>query len=460
MQPTTPPMPPPVADRAGEWPVYILALLVGLSIGSFLNVCIHRLPAEQSLVWPGSRCPRCASPIAWYDNVPIVSWLRLGGRCRACHAPISVRYPVIELLTGGLALLSLARFGATPWAVVAFAFACALVVVSVIDLEHGIIPDVISLPGILVGLAVSALVPGGVGLWNAFAGAVLGGGLLWAIAAGYQRAAGIEGLGLGDVKLLAMIGAFLGWQSLPAVLLVASITGKPRRDRRHREPPWPHACAPGAARARTRRPRAPPAPHAAALRSVPRARRPRSPVRSVARASLELGRERLTRSFAAFTPPRCSALASPRCTGGVHADQDPGIQPARAGGGLALLSTIAGAGALRLPDVLDEPAARAARRNGSRPRCARRAAARSSAAARSRSSSTGARARWELRDANGAIAGARGPPAPASASRACPASGRVRFNALGTTDNATVTLRGGASLRRIVVNQRGRVRVQ
>jgi leader peptidase (prepilin peptidase) / N-methyltransferase len=225
VQPTTPPMPPPVADRAGEWPVYILALLVGLSIGSFLNVCIHRLPAEQSLVWPGSRCPRCAAPIAWYDNVPIVSWLRLGGRCRTCHAPISMRYPVIELLTGGLALLSLARFGATPWAVVAFAFACALVVVSVIDLEHGIIPDVISLPGILVGLAVSALVPGGVGLWNAFAGAVLGGGLLWAIAAGYQRAAGIEGLGLGDVKLLAMIGAFLGWQSLPAVLLVASITG-------------------------------------------------------------------------------------------------------------------------------------------------------------------------------------------------------------------------------------------
>src|SRR5262245_4768238 len=218
-------MPLPVADRAGEWPVFALALLVGLSIGSFLNVCIHRIPAEQSLVWPGSRCPRCAAPIAWYDNVPIVSWLRLGGRCRACQAPISARYPVIELLTGGLAVLSLARFGATPWAVVAFAFACALVVVSVIDLDHGIIPDVVSLPGILAGLAVSALVPGGVGLWDAFAGAVLGGGLLWAIARVYQRAAGIEGLGLGDVKLLAMIGAFLGWQRLPAVLLVASISG-------------------------------------------------------------------------------------------------------------------------------------------------------------------------------------------------------------------------------------------
>lgn len=225
MQPTAPPMPLPVADRAGEWPVLVLALLVGLAIGSFLNVCIHRIPREQSVVWPGSRCPTCAVPIAWYDNLPLLSWLRLGGRCRACHATISVRYPLIELLTAGLAALSVARFGVTPWAAVAFAFVCALVVVSVIDLDHGIIPDVISLPGILVGLAVSALVPGGVGLWDAFAGAVLGGGLLWAVAAGYQRAAGIEGLGLGDVKLLAMIGAFLGWQSLPAVLLVASITG-------------------------------------------------------------------------------------------------------------------------------------------------------------------------------------------------------------------------------------------
>lgn len=225
MQPTAPPMPLPVADRAGEWPVLVLALLVGLAIGSFLNVCIHRIPREQSVVWPGSRCPTCAVPIAWYDNLPLLSWLRLGGRCRACHATISVRYPLIELLTAGLAALSVARFGVTPWAAVAFAFVCALVVVSVIDLDHGIIPDVISLPGILVGLAVSALVPGGVGLWDAFAGAVLGGGLLWAVAAGYQRAAGIEGLGLGDVKLLAMIGAFLGWQSLPAVLLVASLTG-------------------------------------------------------------------------------------------------------------------------------------------------------------------------------------------------------------------------------------------
>ena len=119
----------------------------------------------------------------------------------------------------------MARFGITPWAVVAFAFSCAMLVVSFIDLDEGIIPDVVSLPGILIGLAVSALVPGGAGFWNAFAGACLGGGLLLAVAAAYQRAAGIEGLGLGHVKLLAMIGAFGGWQSIPAVLFIASISG-------------------------------------------------------------------------------------------------------------------------------------------------------------------------------------------------------------------------------------------
>jgi len=206
-------------------PAAALALLVGLAIGSFLNVCIHRIPAGQSIVWPGSRCPTCAAPIAWYDNIPLLSWLRLRGRCRACRAAIPLRYPVVEALAGGLALLSVARFGLTSWAAVAFGFSCAMVVVSIIDLDQGIIPDVVSLPGILAGLSVSALVPGGVGLWDAFAGACLGGGLLWAVATAYQRAAGIEGLGLGDVKLLAMIGAFLGWQSIPAVLLIASITG-------------------------------------------------------------------------------------------------------------------------------------------------------------------------------------------------------------------------------------------
>ena len=216
---TAHPMPIPAAALA------LAVGVVGLAIGSFLNVCIHRIPAGESVVWPGSRCPACTAPIAWYDNVPLLSWVRLRGRCRACQAAIPLRYPVVEALGGALALLSVARFGLTPWAAVAFAFSCAMLVVSLVDLDEGIIPDVISLPGILAGLAASALVPGGAGLWNAFAGACLGGGLLWSVAAVYQRAAGIEGLGLGDVKLLAMIGAFLGWQSIPAVLLIASFTG-------------------------------------------------------------------------------------------------------------------------------------------------------------------------------------------------------------------------------------------
>src|SRR5262245_61936181 len=122
-------------------PAAALALLVGLAIGSFLNVCIHRIPAGQSIVWPGSRCPTCAAPIAWYDNIPLLSWLRLRGRCRTCRAAIPLRYPVVEALAGGLALLSVARFGLSPWAAVAFGFSCAMVVVSIIDLDQGIIPD-------------------------------------------------------------------------------------------------------------------------------------------------------------------------------------------------------------------------------------------------------------------------------------------------------------------------------
>ena len=219
-------MPPPSdAARAGDWLLYAVALIVGLVVGSFLNVCIHRLPRQESVVWPGSQCPRCAAPIAWYDNIPLLSWLLLRARCRSCGGSISARYPLVELTTGLLAVLALVRFGPTPGGLVAFAFAAALLVVSVVDLEHLIIPDVVSLPGILVGLAVSALVPGGVGLWNAIAGVWLGGGLLWLVAMTYERATGVEGLGLGDAKLLAMVGAFLGWQASPAVLVIASVVG-------------------------------------------------------------------------------------------------------------------------------------------------------------------------------------------------------------------------------------------
>jgi leader peptidase (prepilin peptidase)/N-methyltransferase len=217
-------MPLPAASTEGAWPLLALVFAFGACIGSFLNVCIHRIPADESVVTPGSRCPRCATPIAWYDNVPLVSWAVLGARCRACSASIPVRYPLVEAAAGGLAVLALVRFGATPFAAVAFAFTAALLLVTVIDLDHRFIPDEVSLPGILVGLAVS-LLPGGLGPVDAVGGVLLGGGLLWAVAWGYERLTGIEGMGYGDVKLLAMMGAFLGWQAIPAVLIVASIAG-------------------------------------------------------------------------------------------------------------------------------------------------------------------------------------------------------------------------------------------
>src|SRR5262249_47275060 len=196
----------------------------GACIGSFLNVCIHRLPAEESIVRPRSRCPGCRTPISWYDNIPVLSWLLLRARCRTCGAPIAVRYPLVEATTGALAVAALLGFGLGTQALVAFAFTAALLLVTFIDLDHFFIPDEVSLPGIALGVVVSVL-PGGIGLVDALAGAALGGGILWLVAWGYERLTGVEGMGLGDVKLLAMIGAFLGWQAVPAVLVIASITG-------------------------------------------------------------------------------------------------------------------------------------------------------------------------------------------------------------------------------------------
>ncbi|HZP42896.1 MAG TPA: prepilin peptidase [Candidatus Binatia bacterium] len=203
----------------------LAAFAFGACIGSFLNVCIHRLPADESVVRPGSRCPACARPIAWYDNVPIVSWLVLRARCRHCDAPISVRYPIVEAATGALAVLALLRFGPTLHAAVAFALSAALLLVTYVDVDHRFIPDEVSLPGILVGLGVAFVDHRGPTPAEAVAGVVLGGGVLWAVSWAYERATGVEGMGFGDVKLLAMIGAFLGWQAIPLVLLVAAVSG-------------------------------------------------------------------------------------------------------------------------------------------------------------------------------------------------------------------------------------------
>ena len=217
-------MPVAAAGAPEDWALSVVAFVLGTCIGSFLNVCIYRLPAEESVMYPGSRCPQCARPISWYDNIPLLSWLWLRARCRGCQAAIPVRYPLVESAAGGLALLALLRFGLTPMAAVAFVFSAALLLITFVDFDHKFIPDEVSLPGIVVGLAASFL-EGPPTPIDALLGVALGGGALWLVAWGYERATGTEGMGLGDVKLLAMIGAFLGWRAIPAVLVISSLTG-------------------------------------------------------------------------------------------------------------------------------------------------------------------------------------------------------------------------------------------
>ena len=197
--------------------------LAGLVVGSFLNVCIYRIPRRESLLWPASRCTGCDRPLAWYENVPVFSWLVLGGRCRTCRAGISSMYPLVELTTAVVFGGGVAVYGLTSLLVVRLVFASALIVLFAIDLRHQILPNVITLPGIVVGLAASLFLPPG---WLSSAiGILAGGGILLAIAEAYYRVRGQEGLGMGDVKMLAMIGAFLGWPLMVLSLVLASFVG-------------------------------------------------------------------------------------------------------------------------------------------------------------------------------------------------------------------------------------------
>lgn len=201
-----------------------LAAVVGAAVGSFLNVCIARLPEGKSVVSPPSACPRCGKRIRPWDNIPLLSYVLLRGRCRDCREPISWRYPAVEALTAALFATNMVIFGVSPWGVVACLFVAALVVVTFIDLDHQIIPDVVSLPGIVVGL-LSALPGWGPSLVERVLGVLLGGGLLWAVAVFYEWARQQEGMGGGDIKLLAMIGAFVGWRGVLVTLLVGSFSG-------------------------------------------------------------------------------------------------------------------------------------------------------------------------------------------------------------------------------------------
>ena len=201
----------------------VAMVLIGLCVGSFLNVCIHRLPLKQSVVWPASRCPGCGHELAWFDNIPVASYVILRGRCRTCGLPISMRYPIVEALTAAMFLWHWTVFGPTPLLLVRLVFACALIVLFAIDLDHQILPDVITLPGIVVGLACSWFVPPGPLM--ALAGMALGGGLLWAIAEAWFRIRKVEAMGFGDVKMLAMVGAFLGAKLVMVTFVLSSMIG-------------------------------------------------------------------------------------------------------------------------------------------------------------------------------------------------------------------------------------------
>ena len=201
----------------------ILVTVFGTIVGSFLNVCIHRLPLRKSLMWPGSHCPKCQSPVKPYDNIPVVGYLRLRGRCRTCKAPISIQYPIVELITGGVFLGGYLLFDSPVLLVARLLFACAMIVLFVIDLEHRILPDVITLPGIVIGFVFSLFLPPG---WrDSLIGMVLGGGSLWLLGELYFRMRHEEGMGFGDVKMLAMIGAFVGWKLMLLTLVLSSFAG-------------------------------------------------------------------------------------------------------------------------------------------------------------------------------------------------------------------------------------------
>jgi leader peptidase (prepilin peptidase) / N-methyltransferase len=203
---------------------YALAGLVGLSLGSFLNVLITRLPREEP-VWAGrSRCPQCHGVIHWHDNIPLLSYLRLHGRCRFCGARIPLRYPLVELAGGLLALALWWRFPFDLRLLAYAPFGMVLLALSAIDLEHRLLPDAITLPGVILGLALALVLPH-LSFLAAASGALLGAGLFFGVAWIYQKLKGTRGLGGGDVKLLALIGAFLGVGALPLVIFLSAALG-------------------------------------------------------------------------------------------------------------------------------------------------------------------------------------------------------------------------------------------
>ncbi|HEY7816731.1 MAG TPA: prepilin peptidase [Vicinamibacteria bacterium] len=211
-------------EPAPPWLLPVFAVLFGLVWGSFLNVVIHRLPSGESLVSPRSRCPSCRKPVAAYDNIPVLSFVLLGGRCRHCGARISLRYPLIEASVGVLSLIAFLRHGLSLEYAVELAFVAAMIALIFIDFDHQILPNSITLPGTAIGLALAGP-RSGITFRDALLGALLGAGLLFLVAEVYLRLRKVEGLGMGDVKMMGMVGAFVGWKGVLLTLFLGSLSG-------------------------------------------------------------------------------------------------------------------------------------------------------------------------------------------------------------------------------------------
>ena len=206
----------------------LFVFVFGAVVGSFLNVCIFRLPSEASIVKPRSQCPYCHHPIRNCDNIPLISFIILSGRCRDCGGKISWRYPLVELITALLALLLFLKFSLTLSFLIFFIFTAVLIVITFIDLDHQIIPDILTLPGIPIFFLAAIFLldrPWKIPWLEALLGLLIGGGILFLIAFVYELISKREGMGGGDIKLLAMIGGFFGWKSLIFILLFSSFSG-------------------------------------------------------------------------------------------------------------------------------------------------------------------------------------------------------------------------------------------
>ena len=223
--------------------IVVLAGIYGSMLGSFLNVCVYRLPRDESVIRPRSRCPKCGNPVAWRDNIPVISWLLLRGRCRHCTEPISIQYPIVELAVGLVWAFAVWQYGVSVAALAAALFVTLLIGIVLTDWRHMIIPDEFSLGGLGAGLALAA-VPGGGGFVPALIGAALGYGLLWSAGAAGKWWTGRDAMGGGDLKMMAMVGAFLGWRGVLLTVFLGSLAGSIvylpvlLRRERHREVPF------------------------------------------------------------------------------------------------------------------------------------------------------------------------------------------------------------------------------